>query len=534
LIYVCPETGPDYEQDKKITEMKRIVNPELTYWYLVIFFVIVKLMVHRFTYNNFELHRDAYLYYAQGEHLAWGYFSASPATALLARVATMIFGNTTFALRLFPALIGGMNIIVAGLAVKELGGGKAALSLAALAFILSPAYLHVNSLFQPVSLNQFYWFLSGYLVLLMVKRNNPVLWIWLGIVFGLAFLNKYSIVFFYSAIGFSLLVSQHRKIFLSRFFPFSILIALVIIGPNIAWQWHNNWPVIDHMSQLRDTQLVHVKPANFIKEQVLMNLQALILWAGALVILLFSRAERQYRIFGITYLVLVVLMLAARGKSYYTLGVYPLMFVFGGFFAEKYIRRCSSYIFSLLIMIMFVSLYLSLPFDGVPLITFEKAIKKDAFRWEDGEFHDLPQDMADMTGWKELGERVKKVYLELDKEKRTNCNIYCYHYGQAGAVMFYGKDIGIPQPISFNGSFVYWNPDSLVKDYVIWVHFDEDNGEDPYSFLSQIFNRVELKETINNPYFRENGTQIYLCEFPTDKLRSDYAQKIRELRSGSR
>lgn len=42
-------------------------------WILIIFFVLLKLLIHSLTYANYELHRDAYLYYAQSEHLAWQY-----------------------------------------------------------------------------------------------------------------------------------------------------------------------------------------------------------------------------------------------------------------------------------------------------------------------------------------------------------------------------------------------------------------------------------------------------------------------------
>ena len=501
-----------------------------TEWQLILGFAMLKLLIHFATISNFELHRDAYLYYAQSEHLAWGYFSAPPATALLGRLATMIFGNTTFALRFFPALTGALNLIIIGLAVLELGGRKTAITLAGLAFILSPAYLHVNYLFQPVSLDQFYWLLTCYLILVMVKRNNPRIWILIAIVAGLGFLNKYSIVFLTAAFAFSLLISKYRTLYLSKWFIIALTLGFAIIVPNLLWQYHHGWPVIEHMSELRETQLVHVKTSDFLTEQLLMNAQALLLWLGALLVLLFFKEEKQYRLFGFIFIVVIGLFIAGRGKSYYTLGIYPILFVFGAYFTEKYLKRYLAYISIFLIVTMLVSLYVSLSFDGIPFSTCEKTEKKEAFRWEDGDYHDLPQDMADMTGWKEIGQKVSEIYLSLGEENRNNCDIYCYHYGQAGAVMFYGKKIGIPQPISFNGSFIYWAPDSLVKDYMIWIHTDLENDINPGTLLPQLFDRVELKATIDNKYFRENGTRIYLCESPTDSYKNDYIKRINELK----
>jgi len=61
------------------------------------------------------------------------------------------------------------------------------------------------------------------------------------------------------------------------------------------------------------------------------------------------------------------------------------------------------------------------------------------------------------------------AYLNLGQENENNCDIFSYNYGQAGAVMFYGKKINIPQPVSFSGSFVFWAPDSLSEDFMIII-----------------------------------------------------------------
>jgi len=121
--------------------MKNILKIKLSKeWQLILLFAIVKLLIHFLTYNNFELHRDAYLYFAQSEHLSWGYVAVPPSIAFFGKIATFIFGNTTFGLRFFPALIGALNLVIIGLAVKELGGKKIAITLASLAFILSPSF----------------------------------------------------------------------------------------------------------------------------------------------------------------------------------------------------------------------------------------------------------------------------------------------------------------------------------------------------------------------------------------------------------
>lgn len=499
---------------------------------LVGLFIFVKLAVHFVTYDNYELHRDAYLYYAQSEHLAWGFVAVPPSIAVVGKIATALFGNTTFALRFFPAIIGALNLVIIGLMVRELKGKSTALILASLAFILSPAYLHTNALFQPVSFNQFYWLLASYLILILINRQDPKIWPWIALVFALAFLNKYSIVFFAFAFIISLLISQHRQLFLSKYFFLALIGGIILILPNLLWQMEHNWPVLRHMAELQRTQLVHVRFSDFISLQFLMNMQALPLWLSAVLLLLFHKNEKQYRLFGTIFLAVMIVLILGRGKPYYTLGVFPAFFVFGACFFEKYIPKFRLPMSLALIAFMFISLYVSLRFDGIPFVTFEGAVQKNAYRWEDGVNHDIPQDLADMTGWTQVGDKTVQVYRGLADSVRANCAIYCEHYGQGGAVMFRGKKQGIPQPISFNGSFPFWSPDSLNKEWLIWVHTDVNNDFDAAQRLPELFAQVELKATIVDKYFRENGTQIYLCRQPNAGLKAYYKQRITRLKAG--
>jgi len=499
-------------------------------WILILFFVLVKLIIHFLTYDNYELHRDAYLYYAQSEHIAWGYLAVPPSIAVVGKIATILFGNTVFGLRFFPAVIGAGVLVVIGLMVKELKAGKTALFLASLAFLLSPAYLHSNALFQPVSFNQFYWVLAGYLILRMIKRNDPGMWIWIALVIALAFLNKYSIVFFVFGFAISLAISPYRYLYVSKYFIIALAIGFAVIFPNLLWQFDHNWPVLRHMENLQRSQLVHVRLQDFIASQLSMNLQGIFLWVSGLQALLFFKKESQYRSFGYIYLIVIALLVLGSGKPYYSLGLYPILFVFGAYIIEKYVQKYLIFVSTFLVVFMSLIFYGALSQGAIPFSRFEDFVQKDAYRWEDGIDHDIPQDVADMTGWTAVAEKVLETYLQLGSQERDDCEIFCYHYGQAGAVMFFGKDKNIPQPVSFNDDFIFWSPDSLTKEQLIWVHSDLNNDVDPDSLLPAFFNSVELRATIKNTYFRENGTKIYLCRYPTGYAKNFYKSRIADLK----
>jgi hypothetical protein len=73
-------------------------------------------------------------------------------------------------------------------------------------------------------------------------------------------------------------------------------------------------------------------------------------------------------------------------------------------------------------------------------------------RWEDGKDHSLPQDFADMLGWKELAQKVDKEYSKLSKSGKTL--VLCDNYGQAGAINYYSnKKV---RAVSFNADYLNW------------------------------------------------------------------------------
>lgn len=65
----------------------------------------------------------------------------------------------------------------------------------------------------------------------------------------------------------ALLISNSRSLFLKREILISIGIVLLIIAPNVLWQYNNGFPVINHMQELADTQLVNVQRMSFLKNQ---------------------------------------------------------------------------------------------------------------------------------------------------------------------------------------------------------------------------------------------------------------------------
>ncbi len=499
------------------------------FWYLVLFFVLVKTSIHLLTNTNYELHRDAFLYIAQGDHLSWGFLSVPPLTAFLGKIVRLVFGDSVFAVRLFPTIIGGASVVFINLIVREMGGRKLAQILASIAFIFSPAFLRSNLLFQPVSLNQFLWLTAFYLIIRLLRTQDPRYWLLLAINFGLGFLTKYSIVFL--AMGFftALLILPNRRLILSRYFIYGLIIGILIVLPNLIWQYQNSWPVVYHMDMLRQYHLVNVQLSDFLIAQLIMNLPVTFFWLTGLFFLLFHPAFREYKIVGIIYVLVILLLIFTRGKSYYTIGLYGALFAAGGVVFEQHIKWKSLVYVNILFMVLITSLML--PFS-LPVLGHEKMLSfcqrtidrgiDMPMRWEDGEVHDLPQDYADMIGWEELGMNVIKVYESLSPADQKRCYIYGENYGEAGAIRYYGIKRGLPEPISFHGSFIFWSPEN-VDDMEYLIYVNDEIGE-----LTPYFKEIIKYDGITNPYSRESGLPVWLCKHPNDDFRLLYEQRLQE------
>ncbi len=77
---------------------------------------------------------------------------------------------------------------------------------------------------------------------------------------------------------------------------------------------------------------------------------------------------------------------------------------------------------------MIVTIALSVPIllIAFPLSSPQKTAEKaplykkfGMLKWEDGEEHEMPQDFADMLGWKELAAKVDVTYKKIPSAENT-------------------------------------------------------------------------------------------------------------------
>ncbi len=262
--------------------------------------------------------------------------STPPLMGLLAFLINLVSGTSEMGVKILPALSASASVLVIALMVRQLGGRNFAVLIGCLGFILSPAFLHTCNLFMPVPFDQFFWLLLAFFALKLVNTHKPKYWLVMALVCGVAFLNKYSILFFAASIFMALLISEHRKLIWNKYFVYALLLALVIVSPNVWWQVQHHFPVITHMGELQRRQLVNESPITFLMGQLTMNLPCIFIWLTGLIAGLFYKGEKNYRFIGLSFLFVFAILMLGRGKAYYALGAYPMLFAMGGYAMEKY------------------------------------------------------------------------------------------------------------------------------------------------------------------------------------------------------
>jgi len=126
-------------------------------------------------------------------------------------------------------------------------------------------------------------------------------------------------------------------------------------------------------------------------------------------------------------------------------------------------------------------------------------------RWEDGKHYDLPQDFADMLGWRELAEITDKAYSDVRQTGETL--VLCDNYGQAGAVNFYSEQ-GV-KAVSFSADYIDWF--DLARTYVNLIRvINGFERETEFREMAPYFQEAYTVDSIVNPYAREKGTTVYI------------------------
>ena len=147
-----------------LEKLKRISN-NYTLLVVITILALFNVILHIVVSYNLEYQRDELLYFTLGMHPGFGYATVPPLIGWIAWLMQNIFGYSLFAVRIFPAVMSGVMVILISAIARELGGSVYSRILAAIGIIISGIGLRTFLLYQPVHIDLVLWTLSFYIVI---------------------------------------------------------------------------------------------------------------------------------------------------------------------------------------------------------------------------------------------------------------------------------------------------------------------------------------------------------------------------------
>ncbi|WP_040811653.1 ArnT family glycosyltransferase [Nocardia concava] len=457
------------------------------YWVAGFFAAVMTALSGRYGY-----HRDELYFLAAGRRMDWGYPDQPPLVPLLARAMSAIDSNSVMLLRVPATLASTIVVICAGLAARELGGGRVARVIAAAATASAAVVIGAGHTLSTAGIDLAVWSVLMLLVLRLLRRDfDPRLWLAIGVVAGIGVQNKALIVLPLAVLAFSLLASGPREVFATRYFPIALGIAAVISAPYVIWQARNGWPqwalsraIAGGSSGSSNSRIEFV-----VLQFGLIGVLLVPLWAYGLWRLWRSR----YRAFAITYAALFLAYLIMTGKAYYLGEMYPLLLAAGAVGAESWltsrIRRvalvfaiASSAVFSAVVFLP--TLPMSTLRDPSPILAVNK---------ESGETVGWPQFVAQIA--------------DARAHSAPDADILTGNYGEAGAIEHFGH--GLPTPHSVHNAYWWWGPPADANPVII-VGIRADTVS-RFCLDPEPLGRIDNGLAIHN---NEQGRAIILCRTP--------------------
>jgi 4-amino-4-deoxy-L-arabinose transferase-like glycosyltransferase len=375
--------------------------------------------------NQYGFHRDELYFIVAGQHPDWGYVDQPPLTPILSALGVGIFGVTPFAVRLLPAVTVGICATVAAFIARDMGGGARVQAVAALTTALS-GFLLAGHLAATATYDLLFWTLITWLAVRILGGGDQRLWLAIGVLGGIAMLNKYTIALLPVGLALGLLLERKWSVLRPPWLYIGVAVALLIASPNLIWQVTHGFPELDmarhiaaatgeeNRSQLVLLQLILAGPVLFPIAVI------------GLAWLIAARRARPWRALAWAYLVALVLTYEQGGKAYYVMGLFPILFAAGSIPVGAWLGgrlqwlRMSSFAGAAAISGSIMALIV------LPILPPASLASSGIL--------DINKESGEQIGWPELATAVDEAVAGLSNDERAHAAIITANYGEAGAI----------------------------------------------------------------------------------------------------
>jgi 4-amino-4-deoxy-L-arabinose transferase-like glycosyltransferase len=407
-------------------------------------FAALILVVHFYAGNGYGFHRDEFQFLDDARHLQWGFVAYPPLTAFCGRIAIVLFGISPQVFRLPAAIVNAVSLVLAGLIARELGGRRSAQIVTL--FAVLPIALAFSSVLQYNTFDLLAWSLVLYFTARLLRTGDERYWIGVGAGIGIGVLSKYSIAFPVVSLLFALVIlpSQHHHL-RTRWFWYGALTAAIIAAPNLVWLASHHFITLqmEHFIHARDVR--QGRADGYYTDQIKFTLFGFPLAVAGLVSLVRSARFRPLSTF---YIGPFLLFAIARGRGYYLLPAYSVLYAAGAVALESLLAHRAT---TLRIAVRSIVLTAMLADAAAVAWAFLPIWHPGSPGWNWQMKNN--SDMADEIGWPEFVAQVAAVRDTLSGQDRNRLAILANNYGEAGALSLYGPQYNLPTPISSTNDF---------------------------------------------------------------------------------
>jgi 4-amino-4-deoxy-L-arabinose transferase-like glycosyltransferase len=418
---------------------------------ILILLALARLVTLLMTNGQSGWHRDELDTLDNARYLDWGYVAYPPLTPFIARVALVLFGPSLIGVRLFSTLAHAIALLLGGLMARELGGRRWAQVTTAVAVAIAPYALMSGELFHYSSFDYLWWVCAAYMMIRLLKSDDPRWWLGVGASIGLGLMTKYTMAILVASVVLGVILTRARRHLGSRWLWMGVGLSVLIVFPNLIWQVRHDFISLDLIGSIHARDVSEGRTEGFLLEQFVFaaNPATIPLWLAGLYYYIVAREGRRYTLVGWLYVFSLGLFLITQGRTYYLAGAYPMLFAGGAVCLDRWLL-CGPPLRARVVRGLLWGAFAA----GGPLLAVVAlpVAPVNSAAWNIAS--EINTELKEEIGWPELVETVAGIYHALSPAEQLQTGILTGNYGEAGAINLYGPAYGLPEAIS--GVNSYW------------------------------------------------------------------------------
>jgi hypothetical protein len=463
---------------------------------------------------------DELYFIRAGAEPAWGYPDQPVFNPVTVHALFTLGGGRLEVVRAVAALASCAAVVVAGSLAGLLGGGPVARLVAAGLWAASGTALTTGHLFVTGTFDVLATAVVCWCLVRAGIRADPRWMVPAGLALGLGLTNKMLVGVAAGCLAVAVLLVGPRWLLRSWWTALGAVPAVLAVAPYLYWQATHGWPqaeVADSIAALTESRPL----GQLWGQATMLAAPALPLFLGGLVYVFRAERLRPARVLGVGYLLMLALVMAMRGRGYYTCGMGPALAALGGLAGERWLargRRATAAIrpgsvatatggdgprsfpwrpaalASVLAVAFVVDVLCCLPV--IPVRHLEASGV--------GRLNPM---IVEEVGWPELARTVSRVWQQIPPSDRDQAVIFTTSYSNAGAVDVYGAALGLPRAFSGHTGYAQWGPPAGTGPVVL-VGFESP------AVVSAVFRNCRQTSVVDNGVGLSNNAQgqpVLLC-----------------------